>query len=384
MDKTTKTIIGIIIAVAIIVIGHLVFYRKSTEPAPAEPATTEPVSEEVIKIGAIQPLTGKVSYVGEWVSQGINLAIDEFNKQGKKIEVIYEDDACDPTKAVNAIEKLINIDKVKIIIGPTCSSSVLASAPIAEENKVIIFSTVATALRITDAGDYIFRNRENDSAHGKTMGEFAYNNLNAKKAGILFLNLDNGIGFKDSFKKRFIELGGEVIIEESFNLKETDFRTQLMKIKSANPDVLYFAGQKMENAVVQARELGIDQKILGPSTMQNDTLVEVAGNFAEGLLYSYPDINPNSEQFKSYQAKYKDKYNQNSEAYAANSYDALNIIVAAINKCSGDTDCIKEYFYNTKKYQGVSGVFGFDKNGDVTRRLIIKTVKDGKFVPYKE
>lgn len=341
-------------------------------------------NNEAVKIGVILPLTGKTSYVGEWVRQGIELAVDNLKNQGKIVEISYEDDACDPQEAVASINKLVNIDDLKVVLGPVCSSSVLAVAPIAERNEVIIFSTVATSSKITNAGDYVFRNRESDQLHGKTIAEFAFNNLKSRKAGVLFLNLDNGINFKESFKKRFSELGGEVVIEESFEMKDTDYRTQLTKIKQANPDVLYFAGQRMENAVVQAKSLGLNQQILGPSTMQTDSLLKVAGKSAEGIIYTYPNFDPQAPQSRSYNAKYLAKYNEQSEAYASNSYDALIILVTAIEKCKENTQCIKEYLYNIKNYKGVSGEFGFDINGDVERDLVIKTVKDGEFVKYEE
>jgi len=281
------------------------------------------------------------------------------------------------------MNKLINIKGIKVILGPVCSSSVLAVAPIAEENGVIVFSSVATASKITNVGDYIFRNRESDRLHGEVIAEFAFNNLMAKTAGVLFLNLDNGINFKDSFKERFESLGGEVLIEESIGLEDTDYRTQLTKIKQANPDVLYFAGQRMENAVIQARSLKLSQKILGPSTMQTDSLLNVAGANAEGIVYTYPNFNPLEGPAKDYNSNYLAKYGKPSEAYAANSYDALMILVDAIEECSYNTECIKDYIYKIKNYTGVSGNFGFDVNGDVERNLTIKTIINGQFIPYE-
>lgn len=214
------------------------------------------------KIGAIQPLSGKTAYVGEWVHNGVDLAAQE-----EGLKIIFEDDECNPQKAVAAFNKLVQTQNVKIIIGPTCSSSVLAVAPLAEEQGIILFSTVSTSNAITDAGDYIFRNRESDYAHGTLMAEYAYNELNARTVGIIYLNLDNGIGFKNSFTNRFEELGGSVIAEP-YELSDNDFRTQLTKMRDV--DVFYFAGQRMENAIVQARELGLEQPITGPSTLNTD------------------------------------------------------------------------------------------------------------------
>jgi branched-chain amino acid transport system substrate-binding protein len=341
------------------------------------------IKESTPKIGIILPLTGNTAYVGEWVRQGIELAASDLEKQNKPIELIYEDDACDPKNSVTALNKLIETDNIGIVLGPVCSSSILSTAPIAEKNGIILFSSVATSSKITDAGDYIFRDRESDALHGTIIAEFAYNTLGAKKAAILFLNLDNGVGFKEAFKKKFTELGGYIIEEQSFESKDTDYKTQLAKIKESNPDVLYFAGQKMENAILQAKQLGLNQQILGPSTMQTDSLLKVLGDAAEGIIYTYPDFDLNAEQTNDYNQKYKEKYNKSSEAYAANSYDALMILYKAMEKCgTKNNNCIKDYLYSIKDYKGVSGTFSIDINGDVQRNLAIKTVRNGKFVDY--
>jgi branched-chain amino acid transport system substrate-binding protein len=338
-------------------------------------------NNEEIKIGVILPQTGKTAYIGEWASQGIELARKELEGKGKNIKIIYENDACDPKSTVNAMNKLVQVDNVKVIIGPECSSSVLAAAPIAEKEKVIIFSNVATSSKITDSGEYVFRNRESDALHGKEMADFAFNKLGKRKAGILYLNLDNGIGFEEAFKKRFTELGGEIVAEESYELSDPDFKTQLTKIKKSNPDVLYFAGQRVENAVVEARELGMKQQILGPSTIENKAFLEVVGNAGEGIIYT--NFNPDAESIKDYQESYKEAYNKTSEAYAANSYDALMILTGAIELCSDDTVCIKDYLYKIQDYNGVSGSFSIDKNGDANREIMFKTVKGGEFVNYE-
>lgn len=375
-NKEIKILIPVIIIVLITLIVIYAFYGITGG------AIIVSESDEVVKVGVIQPLTGKTAYVGEWVVEGLELALDEINKDKKKIELIYEDDACNTKLAVNSVKKLIEIDRVAIIMGPTCSSSVLAVAPIAEENEVIILSTVATTSKISEAGDYIFRNRESDALHGIIMAEFAFHNLGARKAAILYLNLDNGLGFKDSFTKRFSELGGGISKEESFESQDSDFRTQLTKIKATDPDVIYFAGQRMENVIVQARELRITTQILGPSTMQNDDIIEIAGPHAEGIIYTYPNFD--SQQESSYQSLYKQKYGKDSEAYAANSYDALVIISQAIDQCGEDSTCIKNYLYGTQNYRGVSGTFSFDKNGDVKRDLILKTILNGEFVKFSK
>lgn len=114
-----------------------------------------------IVIGHIAPMTGDAAVYGEWEKEGIDLALEEINKSGgiggKLIRVIHEDDQADPTNGINAINKLILVDRVQAIIGAAASSVTLAIAPIAEKNRVVLMSAVSAADKISDAGDYIFR-----------------------------------------------------------------------------------------------------------------------------------------------------------------------------------------------------------------------------------
>ena len=135
MQKTTKIIIGVIIA--IIIIGGI-WYSVIKKPAE---------EEEVIKIGATLPLTGDMSNYGVDAKNAIDLAIEEINEVGineKIIKISYEDDQCDPKQIVTTVNKLINIDKVKIILGAFCSGATLTAVPITQSNNVFLLSGSAT------------------------------------------------------------------------------------------------------------------------------------------------------------------------------------------------------------------------------------------------
>lgn len=141
-----------------------------------------------ILIGHLAPLTGTVAVYGDWLTQGTELAAEEINTKGgidgRKIRIIHEDTKCDPTTGVSAINKLITVDKVPAIIGAACSSVTLAVAPIAERNKVALMSAVSAAIKISDAGDYIFRIFPSNAAEAKKLVELAQS-LNLTKAAIL-------------------------------------------------------------------------------------------------------------------------------------------------------------------------------------------------------
>ncbi len=376
--KNKNIWIILIIIITIIILTNLLIFRTGY-------TIKQEDSKKVIKIGSIASLTGETGWYGQRVKEGIDLAVEDINSQGginnKKLEIIYEDSQCDQKQGVSAAQKLINFNHMNIIIGPTCSSVALSVAPITEENKVILITPIASTPKLSYAGDYVFRTKVSGALHGIKMAEFSYNKLNARTASILYINKDNGVGYKDSFNKKFKELGGEIISIDSYEKGEKDFRIQLTKIKHFNPDVFYLAGQASEKAIKQASELDLNIQIVS-AVIGNNELLEIAGDAAEGLYYTESsfDIDDSFRTTQEYQEKYKNKYGKISEIHAANAYDAVILISQAIEKCNENTSCIRDYLYSIKDYKGVSGIISFDENGDVDKLLIIKTVKNQEFV----
>jgi len=203
--------------------------------------------KEEIKIGVMTPLTGESAKYGQDIKRGYDLATEEINEkggiQGKKLLLIYEDDEGKPDKAVSAAQKLIQRDKVSVILGALWSSPTLAVAPIAEKNKVVLLSSGSSSPKITDAGDYIFRN-EISEAYGAKESAKLYFNAGFKKIATIYINNDYGIGVRDITKEIYEQLGGVVTTSEAFEQDEKDFRTQLLKIKETNPEAILIVSYK--------------------------------------------------------------------------------------------------------------------------------------------
>jgi len=290
MTKTTKTILWLIVIV--IVIGGI-WYAVSRGPAP---------EEGVIKIGVILPLSGKASFYGEATKEGLELAAEEINKKGinkKKIKIIYEDDQSNPKDAVSSALKLIDIEKVPIII-TSISPTSMAVAPIAQENGVILFATVAQAKDLIKTGDYIFRINPAYTLQGKKLANFAFDKKNYKTAGTIHAaDNDAMVDAKNAFIKTFIEKGGEIIVDESYLSSDADMRTQLIKIKYSNPDVIILFGLVKDSGQVlkQKGELGIDIPFLACSGVEDSRVLEVAGNAANDVIFATANIIP-PEWFK--------------------------------------------------------------------------------------
>ena len=336
--------------------------------------TGNSVRDDMIKIGVVTPLSGDASNYGEWTKEGLELALDEINAESRKIELIYEDGQCNPKPSTDAINKLINIDNVKAVIGEVCSSATLAMAPIAEENHVVLMSTASSSPLITDAGDYIFRNWPSDTFEAGSMAAFA-NERGYGSAAVLYVNNDYGNGLKEIFSQDF---DGEILAAESYEQESADFRVQLTKIMRRNPEALYVGGYTNEIAriLVQAKELGLEAQILSVVSVESEKTIEVAGESAEGVFYTYPKFDLEDESIQGFRAAFNAKYGKDPEIFASTAYDALKILALAMEE---GADSIKDSLYLVQGYPGVSGQTSFDENGDVPKPSDIKVIKNGKF-----
>jgi branched-chain amino acid transport system substrate-binding protein len=351
---------------------------------------------EEIKIGAILPLTGDFSSHGEDAKKGIDLAISEINNKGgingKKIHVIYEDDKMQPSVGVSAFEKLIKIDKVPVVIGGIGSSVALAMAPIAQKNKVVLLSPTASNPKITYAGEYIFRIWHSDVYEGRIMAKFVYDKMNIRKIAVLYVNNDFGQGLEEVFKKEFEKLGGQVVFSESYEQGSVDFRAQLSKIKNINPEGIYLPGyyQEVAKIAVQIKEMGLKAKLFSTSPIENPDLIKLAKEACENIIYTRPAFDPQnpSNKYKIFSSSFKEKYGVAPGIAAAFSYDAVQVILHALSnlhvKDEVKGDMIQKALADIKNYEGVTGKFSFDENGDVIREMSFFTIKNGQFVPFNK
>jgi branched-chain amino acid transport system substrate-binding protein len=342
--------------------------------------------EGTIKIGAVLPLSGSASDYGNKTKNGIDLALTEINDSvgigGRRLEVIYEDDKLDPKDGVNAITKLIDINKVSCVIGPISSGVVLAVAPIANEKHIVVLSTYASNYKITSAGDFIFRIYPSDAVQGITDAETAVN-LGFRKAAILYVNSDYGVGLKIVFSEQFPKLGGKITIAEAFEMGDTDFRSQLTKIKQSKPDVIFIPGNAKELGLIlrQIKQQDIRNQIIATDSFLESTVLKIAGKAAENVIFTTLQENKDSIQ-QDFDKKYKDKYGTEPGLLESLGYDGLRVLSLAISKGGENPDSIKNALYSIKDYHGVTGRISFDQNGDISGSFAVKEVRDGKIIDY--
>jgi branched-chain amino acid transport system substrate-binding protein len=365
----------IFIVLAILVAGMLVYfsYLKKSE-----------VAKEII-LGATLPLTGDVSNLGVDAKNAIELAVKEINQaggiKGRQVKVIFEDDKCDPKLSVDTANKLINLDKVKIIFGPFCSGASLSAVPVAQQNKVLMISGSATNPKLSNFPLY-FRTIPSDAEQGKFGAEYVFTKLNKRKVAIAYVQNDYGVGLKDAFKKRFEELGGKVVIELEHPEGATDLRTNIAKIKNANPELIYLVAYPKDggNFLKQLYELNVKVPVFGSESLEFPDIIDIAKKAAEGVIFTRAKEIKNEDFIN----RYKSAYNTEQGAYAPFYYDAAKIIFQGIENCNLNIDCLRDFLVNNK-FSGVTGEIDFDENGDViNKEFMLKIIKNGKFEIYEK
>ena len=343
-------------------------------------------NQETIKVGVIIPLTGEYAEYGKNIQNALNIALKEIiNKDNKyHYELIFEDDQAKPKMAISAIKKLISADKIKYIIGGFTSSSSVAIYPIAEKNRVILFSPSSSTPKLTKNTPYFFRNWPSDEVQAKKYAEYTFNEFNKKKVSTVYSLSDYGVFANKVFSQHFEKLGGSVLGQHGYNPNNTEFRTIITKLIEENPESVWLFGyyNEMGPFLKQAKALGLNTQFFGQEGIESEDLIKIAGIGANGLIYFVPYFNPKDGKAKEFAETYKKKYSKNPEVFGAHAYDVLNIYYFLIEKYGNNEEIIKDKILKIQDYNGISGITSFDKDGNATKPLMIKTIKNMKFKPF--
>lgn len=331
-----------------------------------------------IKIGWLGPLTGDAASLGQDALVAAKLAVEEVNTaggvNGRQLELIAEDGRCESKDAASGMNKLLTNTDMSVVIGGMCSSETSAVAPIAEQNKKILFSGCSSAPSISKAGDYIFRSYPSDALQGKFVAEYMYRDLGKRKVAILAVSNEWGEGIRKTFSERFGELGGVIVFDEQYAQESRDLKAELSKIKQTDAEALYFLGVTEASLVGlrQARELGIAIPIIGGDTWDDSKIVESPQ--AQGVIYTGADLVAPTD----WESKLKSR-GGNTTLCTPGNYNNIHIIADIIKRVGTDTTKIKDELYKVKNYPGVNGPVTLDKNGDLTdSKFVVKKIEDKK------
>jgi branched-chain amino acid transport system substrate-binding protein len=382
----SKALMLAVLAIIVIVgFGYYALTGFSVMPAAKTPLPS--VERQEVKIGVIMPFTGPSSDAAEYVRKGLEIAEKEINSNAElryKVKLIFEDSQYKPELAVTGIQKLINFDNAKFVIGAYGSSETVAIAPITEKSKVILMVPGSQATSITTIGDFVFRVQVNTRQEAEFFSKFLYGKIGKKRLSIIALNNEYRASVIEDYSNYFGSLGGNLGLVQKYEATTTsDYRTFLLKIKEDNAQALLVVANRKTGGLImkQAGELGLGLEFFAPSVIEGQELLDTAGSAVEGLIYPYPfdDSSSNPAQ-KAFQEKFVAAFGVKSEMLSANSFDALTLLSSCFEKVGVETTAIRDCLYATQNYQGASGILSFDKFGDVKKPFILKTVKDGEFV----
>lgn len=345
--------------------------------------------QNVVKVGVFLPLTGDNAAGGELELRGIKLANQLHpGVLGKKVELVVADNKSDKAEAASVAARLIEKDKVSVLVGSYGSSLSMAAGNIVKENKVPAVGTSCTNPQVTANNDYYFRACFIDPFQGKVMAEYAHQNGFKKVAIVQEVSNDYSVGLAKFFREEFVKLTGDknsIVDVANYQTGDKDFTAILTNIKALNPDAVFAPGNFTESALLvkQARQLGIDAQFMGGDTWETQEFIDVGGKDVEGVALStaFDREKASTEEAKKFLDAYTKEYNGEPSALTAMAYDAYLIAVSGIEKAGTATDTVKirDAIAATKDLECVTGMTTLDENGDPIKGVVIKTVKDGKF-----
>ncbi|MES2069774.1 MAG: ABC transporter substrate-binding protein [Pseudomonadota bacterium] len=358
-----------------------------------------------IKIGVAEALTGPAAKYGVAIKNGFTLAADEMNAKGgingNKIVLVVEDEQGKKEEAINVFKKLIFQDKVLMVFGPTLSNSAFAADPIANASKTVVFGTSNTADGITNMGSFTFRNSVMEADVLPVTTRAAVKQFGIKKVAVLYGNDDafTKSGY-DVFKAALEAQKIAVTDTETYAKGDVDFKAQLTKIKASNPDAIVCSclAEEAANIILQTRSLGMKQPFIGGNGFNSPKLFEIAKDGADNTLMGSPwsAENPASAN-KKFMMDYKAKFGADPDQFAAQAFDAMQIVAEALKKVTLSGHLEKDRLalrdaLPAVKFDGATGKFSFRRAAPVASKevgydaqqdAIVNIAKGGKFILLK-
>ena len=305
-------------------------------------------ADEQARLGAILPLSGELAPFGEVVRKGIVAA----NTSGESI--VFDDDACSPEKAVTAYQQLVNRRNVHFLLGPCCTSAVAAVSPLIRKNGQVAMNFCTGSEDIFAAsGENIFHSQYSAQVEAAFNAKAMWDR-GVRRPVVLLQESEFGDAHEQAFRRAYP--GSEVVTLRYSGADRGQLKSLVLRMKSLNFDAVYvpLVETFLLGFMTEMNRAGVvGKQIFGIYSVQLTALVESEGRHVDGVIYSYPDL-PTSEDAAVYFARI-----------------ATEMLAREVAKCGLDTACVKT---NLKKD------YDFDQHGFLSSRLILKTIRDGKFV----
>lgn len=276
---------------------------------------------EEYRIGFTTPLTGTNAPFGKAFAETVRMAVDELNAQGGidgiKMRLIIEDTAADPKQGIAAFQKLASVDRVPVV-SSAWSTVIMATAPLADREKVLLINHGANAPSIRGAGKLLISSFPLADLDIKLLAQYAIRTLGMKRGAVLYVNNDTGRLNAKVFKENFEAGGGKIVAFESHEADAIEFGAQAAKIRAGQPDIIHIPSlvQEAPRIVKQLREMGIKAQFTSYSVAESKEMLSVAGEAADGLLYTALAPPADRPGTKAVLDKYKATYQKDPVATA--------------------------------------------------------------------
>ncbi len=323
-----------------------------------------------IKIATIGPMTGQYASFGAQMKAGAEQAVADINAaggvNGKQLQLIIEDDACDPKQAVAAAGKL-SAAGVALVAGHFCSGSSIPASKVYAEEGIIQISPASTNPKLTDerAGPNVFRVCGRDDQQGEVAGSYLAKNFAGKKIAVLHDKTAYGKGLADETRKYMNQNGLKETMYEAYTAGEKDYTALVSKMKQAGIDVVYVGGYHTEAGLIvrQMRDQGMKTQLMSGDALVTQEYWQVTGDAGEGTLMTFsPDPRKNPAA-KDIVAKFRAK-NIEPEGYVLYTYAAIQAWAQAAESAKTEAPDKVISKLNGMDFNTVLGSFKFDKKGD--------------------
>lgn len=341
-----------------------------------------------IRIGVVGPT--QLIY-GESMRAAALMLQDSLNAAGgiggRPVELVIRDDAADGETAIGIATEFVNDPTVAAVVGHVTSGAMLEAASLYDDGGLVAVSPTATNPDISRAGDWIFRVCPSDILHGPALARWLGDDLGARSAVVLFANDAYGRGILEGFAEEFEASGGRVVSRDPFlaaTVQDTlGVRPYLRRAIARSAEALVIGGYAAEAAAIiqSARDLGFRGPILGGEALLG---VEAAGAVTDGVYVSAPFFpDATTGEAREWVDAYEARYGTPPDAFAAQTWDALQLVVAAIDAVGPDREAIRAHLADVGRgapaFEGVTGRIAFDENGDVPGKTVaIGQVRGGQ------
>jgi branched-chain amino acid transport system substrate-binding protein len=310
-----------------------------------------------------------------------SIAID--SSKNFKFEILEKDTKLNPDLALNAFRELTSSNKdLSFIIGPQSTGEVKKVAAYAEQSRIILISPSARSDDLATYSKWVFRTRHSQKQEAKFLSQFIYSKIGNSPLHTLILDSFAGTSYVQIFKPAFDKIGGKFGMFEDLSVDRPAYSQifQRLKLKDAKNLFVISLGVQVADLMLEASDNELNLRFFGTSDNNSQIILERAGKLAEGFYFPYSFDPDSNSQSSSFAKDFQIMINRPADYAAANAYDAVMILSNCLEKVGSDSEAVRSCLSYTRNYAGAGGNLSFDSEGNASRDLFIKTVRNGRFV----